>query len=164
MRLLLRCLHLNNTIHFRIVAVLCDAHGRVYFSLHRLILALSLDQIPVGRLVGLVGDFARPLVWLPILIRVEDISVVDGQASRLLLVQFTVLILIYLYLLLDLSQSTRIHLSSGHETPNFALKLKFLHALRRNVFIFLFDLSLKILRQPTHAFEDFDLLCSIKKK
>ena len=123
-----------------------DAYGRIYLPLDGLVLAFALDEVPVGGLIGLVCDFLGFLVRFPVLVRVEDVCIVDGQAPCLLLVEIALLVLIDLYPLPYFFQSTRIHLCSRHESPNPALELQLLQALRRDILVLLLYLSLNILR------------------
>ena len=152
-----RRLLLDDAGQLLVLAVLCDADRRVYLPLDGLELALPLHQVPVGRLIGLVGYPPWLLVWLPVVIRVEDVGVVDGQSSRLLLRQVTVLILINLDLSLDLLESAHIHLRGCHEAAHPALEVELLDALRRDVLVLLFNLGLNISWQLLHVREDFDL-------
>ena len=152
-----RRLLLDDAGQLLVFAVLCDADSRVYLPLDGLELALPLHQVPVSRLIGLVGYSPWLLVWLPVVIRVEDVGVVDGQSSRLLLRQVTVLILINLDLSLDLLESAHIHLRGCHEAPHPALEVELLDALGRDVLVLLLDLGLNVSWQLLHVREDFDL-------
>ena len=152
-----RRLLLDDAGQLLVFAVLCDADSRVYLPLHGLELALPLHEVPVSRLIGLVGYSPWLLVWLPVVIRVEDVGVVDGQSSRLLLRQVTALVLINLDLPLDLLESARIHLRGSHETAHPALEVELFDALRRDVLVLLFDLGLNVSWQLLHVREDFNL-------
>ena len=152
-----RGLLLDNAGHFLVVTILCDTHGRVNLPLHSLKLTLSLHKVPIRRLICLVGYFLGPLVRLSIVIRVEDVSVVDGQSSRFLLSQVFILILINLNLSLDLLESTRVHLRGCHESAHPTLEIQLLDALRWNVLVLLLNFGLHVSRQLLHVRKDFNL-------
>lgn len=79
-------------LHKLILGIYADSLVDFLFDL--LMLASGLDLIPVGRLVGHIGNPLWFLVWLPIIIRVKHVCVVDWQPPRLLLIQVCNLVFI----------------------------------------------------------------------
>ena len=74
---------LDYAIKLFVFTVLCYSNCRVYLALHLLVFSFTLYLIPVSRFVRLVGDLLWLLMRLTVVVRIDSVSVVDGQVSSL---------------------------------------------------------------------------------
>ena len=136
------------------LAVSRDAHCLVYLSLDFLNLTPALYLVPISRPVCHISNLLRFLVWFTVVISVEDISVVYGQLTRLLLSQIAILILIQFDLTFHLLKDVFIDLRLFHKLTYSLLIKQLFHLLWRQLNVLLLKLLLDIKGQLIHIMKD----------
>ena len=141
----------NDSLEIAIITILSDANCLIDLPLDSLVLSPCLHHVPVCRLIGLVSYLLGPLMRFSVVVRVQDICIIDWKFPGLLLIRFTFLVLIEFDLVPHSRELFHVHLSVGHESAYTSIDLHLLQLLWRYVFILLLNLCLDISRECLHV-------------